>query len=148
MTKIKYAQEIPIDKLSFNSKKEVKQESSPAFRLYSIDKKGKAKGFWQDNGKLYRDKITFVNYSVYLYAKRQALTILKNTKEICVSLEDIKKNTLYIIYRDKITVLRIKKSFKTLNKRQALTIAHKLTIEQGGATLYRDKLYYRIISYK
>ena len=148
MSKIKWAHEIPKDKLSFNSKKENKQVSSPAFRLYSIDKKGKVKGYWQDSGKLYRDKISFVNYSVYLYAKRQALAILKNTKEICVSLEDIKKNTLYIIYRDKITVLRIKKSFKTLNKRQALTIAHKLTIEQGGATLYRDKLYYRIISYK
>ena len=119
-----------------------------AFRLYTIDKNGSVKGFWQDNGKLYRDKISFINYKSFILAQKQAQKILKETKEICVSIEDVKKNILYIIYRDKTETLSIKKSFKTLSKRQALKIAYKLTEEQGGATLYRDKLYYKIISYK
>lgn len=146
MTKITYSQDIARDKLFFNSRKS--QEIISDYRLYKIDKSGKVRGYWQDNNKLYKDKISFVNFKHYNNAKKQALKILQDTQEIAVSIEDIKKNILYIVYKDKTLILRIKRSFKTLDKRQALKIAYKLTREQNGATLYKDKLYYKIISYK
>ena len=148
MKKILYGEEIPKDKLYYKQDKSKQKQETSSYRVYAIDKKGAVKGFWIDNGKLYRDRISFINYKSFILAKKQAQKILQETSEICVSIEDTKNNKLYIIYKDKTEILIVKKSFKTLSKRQALKIAYKLTEEQGGATIYRDKLYYRIISYK
>jgi hypothetical protein len=147
LTKIKYADEIAKDKLSFKSKKEKTEKKNPAFRLYNVNKNGQAKGFWENEGKIYKDKLSFVKFNNYVNAKRQAIKLLKDTKEVAISIENTDNNTLYIIYRNKIQILKVKYSYKTLNKRQAIKKAYRLTKENGGSTVYKDKSYYIVISY-
>ncbi len=81
---------------------------SKSYRIYNINNSTyTAKGYWQEDGKLYKDRICFSSYTKYQTAKKIALNILNTTTELAVSIEDIKKSILYIIYKDKTLVLRV-----------------------------------------
>jgi hypothetical protein len=110
--------------------------------------KGKAKGYWQDKGILYKDNIQFKYYNTYNKALNKANELLNNTDEICISIENIKDNILYIIYRDKTLSLKVKHIKKTQNKRQAISYIKELTRANGGATIEHIRGYYIISSYK
>jgi len=119
------------------------------FRLYTVNNKDyTAKGLWIDNNKIYRDRIKFRYYSDYSKAKLQALKIIHTTSEICVSIENISKNVLYIVYKDKTIVLRVKYSYKAITRRQAISQAYKLIKTNGGSTIEKTKGVYKITSYK
>lgn len=119
------------------------------YRLYTINKKAyTCKGYWIDNGKIYKDKIAFIKYNNYITAKKQALKILNTSGEICISIEDMTKNILYIVYQDKTLVLRIKSTFKAYNARQAVIYARKLLAVNGGASVEFSSGIYKITSYK
>ena len=119
------------------------------YRVYTINTKNyNAKGYWVDNNKLYKDRIRFVYYKSYTQAKNKALQILKNSQEVCVSIESISNNKLYIVYRNKIQILSAKESFKTCNRRNALVLVKTLTDRNGGATVEYKKGAWVITSYR
>ena len=118
------------------------------YRLYIPDKQGRIFGLWQDSrGKLYKDRIKFDYYSDYITADKVGRALL-DKGEICFALENIQKNILYIIYKDKKEVLKIKLTEKTLNRKKAFKVARNYCGLYGGATIYKNKGYYIIYSYK
>jgi len=119
------------------------------FRIYTINSADyTAKGIWAENGIIYKDKIKFRYYSDYISAKKQAYNILNNTSEIAVSIEDVKKNILYIVYKDKIQILRIKYTVKTPYKRTAIIKGKAFLKLYGGYTIEKANGQYKITSYK
>jgi hypothetical protein len=122
-----------------------------SYRVYVVNnsiKDYKARGYWIDKNELYRDKIIFKHYKAYNQALKEAETILNTTKELAVSIEDIKNNILYIIYKDNHIILRVKYIYKTVNKRKALNKIKEYSNINGGVTLEYVKGYYIISSYK
>ena len=155
MIKYLLGQEILLDSTAGIDKARAAHNSKRArvvggFRVYSINNTAyKAKGYWMDSGKLYKDRINFLKYKDYNSAKKQAEHILKTTSELAISIEDINNNTLYIIYKDGRTdILRIKYTYKSICKRTAINYIRKLTAANGGATVEYIKGYYIISSYK
>ena len=129
-----------------NTKRQVNRK---AFRVYTVNKSNyTAKGYWRDSGKLYKDRISFIYVSDYQTAKKIANKLLNNTSEVCIAVESLLLNRLYIIYRDKTEVLKIKYSYKTSSKRQALHHVKRLTDLNGGATVEIKASQYIITSYK
>ena len=119
------------------------------YRIYNINNNTyTAKGYWQEDGKLYKDRICFSSYTKYQTAKKIALNILNTTTELAISIEDIKKSILYIIYKDKTLVLRVKYSKRTANKKDAIRYIKEYTALNGGATLELKGGLYNISSYK
>jgi hypothetical protein len=111
--------------------------------------KGKAKGYWQDKGILYKDNIQFKYYNTYNKALNKANEILNNTNEICIAIENIKDNKLYIIYRNnKHEILKVKYTYKTLNKRDIINKGKEYLNKYNGYTIEYIKGYYTITSYK
>ena len=122
---------------------------SKPYRVYTVNKEAyTAKGYWQEDGKLYKDRISFIKYTKYQTAKKIALNILNTTTEVAISIEDIKKSILYIIYKDKTLVLRVKYSKRTASKRDAIRYIKEYTALNGGATLELKGGLYNISSYK
>ena len=119
-----------------------------SYRVYVIDGASINRGFWINDGHIYKDKISFKAYKDYTRALNHARYILKTTTEQAVSIEDVKLNILYIIYKDKTEILKIKYTLKSLNKRHAVARAIEYTRQNGGATLEYKAPYYIIASYK
>ena len=131
----------------FINSKRIRQEK--LFRVYIVNKSNyTAKGYWQDGGRLYKDRISFDYVNDYKTALRLAKRILKTTSEVCVSIEDLKHNKLYIVYRDKALILKIKYIRRTSDKKEAYTLIKKLVKDNGGATVEKKGQYYIITSYK
>ena len=157
MLKIIYAQDIDRDKTAdkklYNARlrhyNNTKRHTIKAYRVYKVNNKDyTAKGYFIDNKKLYKDRISFIYTSDYKTAKKTAYKLLKDSAEICIACESLLSNKLYIIYRDKIQVLKIKYSYKTYNKRQAIKYVKELTAINGGATIEFKAKRYIITSYK
>lgn len=158
MTKIKFSDDIAIDSIAdkklatarqrhYNNTK--RQVNHKAFRVYTVNNKDyTAKGYWRSDNKLFKDRINFVYTSDYHTAKKTAYKLLTDTKEICIAVEDILLKRLYIIYRDKIEVLKIKYSYKTIDKRQAINQVKRFTAINGGATVEIKQSQYIVSSYK
>ena len=143
-----YSQELDTDKVKTRQARKVVPS---CYRVYIVNDtihKADARGFWLDNGKLYKDKIIFNKFTNYQDARSFADDILANSQEICVSIENINKNILYILYRDKTLSLKVKHIKKTQNKRQAISYIKELTRANGGATVEHIRGYYIITSYK
>ena len=156
MTKYKFSEELPTDNDSKLKKARARHilntkraDISKPYRVYTVNKEAyTAKGYWQEDGKLYKDRISFIKYNKYQTAKKIALNILNTTTEVAISIEDIKKSILYIIYKDKTLVLRVKYSKRTASKRDAIRYIKEYTALNGGATLELKGGLYVISSYK
>jgi len=152
MKRIIEAENIKQDISLINAKRKHQERKAKKicnYRLYTINKSVyTAKGYWIDKGKLYKDKINFKYYHDYTKAKVQAEKILNTTSELCVSIEDVKKNILYIVYKNKTQVLRVKYTHKAITKRKALKRAYKLINANGGCTIEKSSGIYKITSYK
>lgn len=146
MVKIKYSQEIDTDKAKVKSIP--KSDIIPFYRVYTPAIRGNVRGYWIDKDKLYKDKLVFKYCNSFDIAVFLAKAILKNSKEVCISIENIKYNRLYFIYRDKIEVFKIKYSTKTLSLFKARQYIRQYIRANGGATLYKDKGYFKIFSYR
>ena len=157
MTKYRFSEDIPSDNGSKLKKARAKhitdtykrKDKISSYRVYTINNNTyTAKGYWQEDGKLYKDRISFIKFKNYQNAKKLALSILDTTKEICVSIEDISKSILYIIYKDKTLVLRVKYCKRTASKKDAIRYIKEYTTLNGGATLELKGGLYNISSYK
>jgi len=156
MTKYRFSEELPTDNDSKLKKARARHilntkraDVPKPYRIYTINNTSyTAKGYWQEDGKLYKDRICFSSYTKYQTAKKIALNILNTTTELAVSIEDIKKSILYIIYKDKTLVLRVKYSKRTASKRSAIRYIKEYTALNGGATLELKGGLYNISSYK
>lgn len=127
----------------------IKKSIDKPFRVYTIDNQSyTGKGYWIERKKLFKDRIKFIQFKNYQIAKKEAKKILANTQEIAISIEDISKNILYVVYKDKTVILKIKSSFKTTSKRQAILYVKKLNRVNGGSTLEIKSKSYIITSYK
>jgi len=149
---IKYSNEIANDndnkRLKARKIINIKKDIPCHYRVFITSKKGIAKGYWIDNGILYKDRIDFKYYNNYQKARSFVNDILVNSKEICVSIENISKNILYIIYRDKTISLKVKYTYKSLNKRNIINKGKEYLNKYKGYTIEYIKGYYTITSYK
>lgn len=119
------------------------------YRLYTINNKDyTCKGYWIDNGKIFKDRIKFIKYHSYITAKKDAIKILNSSNELCIAIENITKNILYIVYKEKTQVLKIKRVFIAYDARQAVKYARHLLGLNGGASIEFKSGIYKITSYK
>jgi len=140
--KLALAKELHIN----NCKRQVNRK---AFRVYVVNNTDyTAKGYCIDSGKRYKDKIRFIYTSDYKAAKKAADKLLNDTSELCIAIESLLMNRLSIIYKDKIKVLKVKYSYKTSDKRQAIHHVKRLTELNGGATVEIKSGQYIVSSYK
>ena len=117
------------------------------YRVLIPNKYGTIRGLWLDNGKLYKDKLCKQKFRTLKdslsYCKRELL----KTSEICYALEDLQKNILRLVYRDKIEILTKKEVFKTTSYKIARQKIKYCLAKNGGVTYYKYFDYFVIFTY-